>query len=504
MLLKKLDDYELALLEVLEHPLFCSQFLRNEFDPTWEHTEYQQDILSDCNSYISFRAARSSGKSETLLDKVIYFGINDFFTTQVISIVTPNRVHLTPLWRKIVQWLNMHPFIRHYSYRINSQIYDIQFANGVTIDCRIAGVAGTGSTVIGLHTPVLFVDEAGFLNWITWTELLPTINSWEEGFQVYVCGTPSGEREDNVLYFTDQISSQYNKYRITALQNPRYTEDNYKRDIEQYGGEDSDDFKRLVLGEHASPVVRIFSRDSIHTGMHEFFSGTISYKDLEQDPDKVRRLLSSLPTTKDKVACGIDLGFSDPTIISIFRFHDNHWINFVRITLERIEYPQQINFIDKLDTIYNFSFLAIDEGNIGIAVSQQLISNEYANKDYASKVVSIQFGHSVEVGTDLDGNEIKLNVRNAATEKLRSLIDNKKLIFYEKDSVLLSELERVESVRTSSGRTVYRVRSQGGSLAGDDHIFSSLLCFAYALYLEEDYRVAEAKVKLFGGRWSKY
>jgi len=202
----------------------------------------------------------------------------------------------------------------------------------------------------------ILTKNSGFLNWITWTELLPTINSWEDGYQVYVCGTPSGEREDNVLYFTDQVSSQYNKYRVTALENPRYTKENYQRDIEQYGGEDSDDFKRLVLGEHASPVVRIFSRDSIHTSTHEFFSGTISSRDLEEDPDKVRRLLSSLPTTKDKVAAGIDLGYSDPTIISIFRFHDNHWINFVRITLERIEYPQQINFIDKLDTIYDFLF----------------------------------------------------------------------------------------------------------------------------------------------------
>jgi hypothetical protein len=502
-LLKRLDIYELIFLEILEHPVLNPEFLRKEVEVTWEHTYYQRYVLADCGNFVSFRAGRSSGKTEALIDKVIYYAINDFFPSKIISIVTPNRIHLSPIWRRLLQWLNTHPFLRHYRQSVNSQIYDLQFANGVTLDCRIAGIQGTGSSVIGLHTAFLVVEEAGFFSWNTWTELLPCINSWEQGFQIFVCGTPSGERENNVLYFADQISSQYSKHRVSALENPRYTPEANKRDIEQYGGEDSDDYQRLVLGEHASPVIRLFSRDTICTSKYPIFTATLTSKDIEDDPTKIMRLFDALPQVIETTAVGIDLGYIDPTIISLFKLVKDSWINFGRITLEQIEYPQQLTFIDRLDTIYSFSFLAIDEGHSGLVVSQELTSEKYKHKGYDTRLIPVNFATSVELGTDLDGNTLKLAAKVLAVEKLRSLIDTKKLTFSESDEKLLSELERVEATKSPLGRIVYRVRTPGGGLRGEDHIFSSLLCFSYALYIREDFTVKQKHVRLLGGRWSK-
>jgi hypothetical protein len=502
-LLKKLDLNELVLLEILEHPVLNPEFLRKEVDPLWEHTPYQRLVLADCGNFVSFRASRAIGKTETLIDKVIYFAVNDFFPSKVMSIVTPNRIHLSPIWRRLLQWLGSHPFLQHFRHAVNSQIYDLQFANDVTLDCRIAGIQGTGSTVIGLHTSFLVVEEAGFLNWQTWVELLPTINNWELGFQVFVCGTPSGERENNVLYFTDEISTQYNRHRVSSFENPRYTEEAKQRDIEQYGGEDSDDYQRLVLGEHASPVVRLFSRETINTSKFPMFTATISNKDLEEDPTKILRLFDSLPQPSDIVACGIDLGYVDPTVISIFKLVNDVWLNFARITLEQIEYPKQLTFLDRLDTYYGFSFLAIDEGHSGLIFSQELTSGKYAHKGYDKRLIPLNFGQSVELGTDLDGNVLKAPSKNLSVEKLRSLLDTKKLAFSENDDKLLSELERVESINSPSGKAIFRVRTPGGGLRGEDHIFASLLCFSYALYIREDYSVKQKHVRLLGGRWSR-
>jgi hypothetical protein len=501
MIVEKLSESELALLEILEHPLWNPMFIRNTVDESWDHADYQEDVLSDTNSYISFRAGRAVGKSETLLDKVVYFLINDFFDTHTIAIVTPNRVHLEPLWRKLTRWLAFHPLLKHYKDSINSQVFNITTKNGVTVDCRIAGISGTGASVIGLHTPVLFVDEAGFFPWDVWVELIPTVNTWEKGFQVIVCGTPSGERENNVLYFADKISSQYTHHRVSAHDNPRYSKDDEIRNIQQYSGEDSDDYQRLVLGRHASPVTMVFAKDSIPLKSIPMYTYGLNREDIKTDPMKINRMIKNIPKA-DTTALGIDLGYTDPTIISIFKKVRNHWVNYARIELEHIEYPDQIKIINRLDEEHGYSFVAIDEGHAGVAVTQELVS-KFPHKFYEDRLISVNFSTSHVVGVDLDGNEIKSRVKSISAEKLRRLFDNSKLYLSEKDRDLLSELERVESYKGRSGKTLYRVRTISGGLKGEDHRFASLLCFAYAMYLQEDTSEEKEKpVQLFTSRWA--
>lgn len=502
MITHKLTEEELALIEILENPVWNAEFLRKEVDPDWELTWYQKQILADCNTNVCFVAARAVGKTETLIDKIVYFSINDFFPTKTIAVATPNRVHMEPIWRKLNRWLSSHPFLRLLRGSTNSQIFKIFLKNGITVDFRIAGVSNLGSSVVGLHTPVLFVDEAGFYPWPVWIELVPTVNTWEKGSQVFVCGTPSGERENNVLYFADVESDQYSNHKVIAFDNPRYDEESDKRNQEQYGGKDSDDYQRLVLGEHAAPISAIFSKVTLPTKPFEIFTATVTREMLEKDPNKIIRLLRSLPEESNEVAAGIDFGYTDPTIISLFRKKSGIWEVFARITLLHIEYPDQVSFVNKLDDFYSFVLLAVDEGHAGIYVSQELL--KISSKNYKDILVSVNFGSSLVIGVDLDDNEVKQNVRNIAVEYLRRLFDNKLLYLSSRDAKLLSELERVVSTRTPSGNTVYRVRTIGGSLRGEDHIFASMICFSYALYLRnEQSKKQEKRVKLFVSRWAK-
>jgi hypothetical protein len=403
------------------------------------------------------------------------------------------------LWRKLTRWLSFHPLLKYFRDSTNSQIFNITAKNGVTIDCRIGGISGSGATVIGLHTPVLVLDEAGFFPWDVWIELLPTINTWEKGFQIFVCGTPSGQRENNVLYFADMESEQFTKHRVSAHENPRYTDSDEKKNRENYGSPDSDDYKRLVLGLHASPVELLFAKETVPLKPGAPFTATLTNTALAKDPLKLNRLLDSLPN-KREVAAGIDLGYTDPTIISLFEKVGNHWINFGRIRLVHVEYPKQVKIINRLDNKYPFTFLAIDEGSSGLAVTQELLSN-YPHKSYEGRLYSVNFSNTHVVGLDLDDNEIKLAVKNIGVEKLKSLFENKQLFLMEKDSKLLSELERVEKYR---GRTkdLFRVRSVSGGVSSEDHRFASMICFSYAMYLREDHiPETEPKVKLYSARW---
>ena len=346
----------------------------------------------------------------------------------------------------------------------------------------------------------ILTKNCGFYPWPVWIELVPTVNAWEKGAQIFVCGTPSGERENNVLFFADQISDQFTKHRITAFDNPRYTESADKANQEQYGGKESDDYQRLVLGMHAAPISAIFSKDSIPTKPFEPFTATITRDDLENDPGKLDRLLDALPYHVG-VCAGIDFGYTDPTIISLFTLVGASWEYFGRITLLHVEYPDQVKFVNRLDDFYSFILLAIDEGHAGIYVSQELMKS--GHKDIQDRLVSINFGNSTVVGVDLDDNEVKQNTKNISVEYLRRLFDNKLLYISSRDAKVLSELERVVSTKTPSGNAVYRVRTVGGSLNGEDHIFASLLCFAYALYLRETDSNSRQRVKLFVSRWAR-
>ncbi len=502
MIIQRLTEEELALVEILEHPVWNAEFLRNLVDERWVHTDYQKLILADCNPHVSFRAGRAVGKSETLIDKLVYYALNDFFPTPTLSIATPNRVHLEPLWRKLTRWLTSHPLLKHFRESVNSQSFRIGLANGVTIDCRIAGIGDTGSSVIGLHTPVLVVDEAGFFPWNTWIELMPTVNTWERGSQVFVCGTPSGQRDKNVLYFSDMISEQFSKHRVSARDNPRYTEADEQRNIEQYGGADNDDFQRLVLGEHSSPVELLFSKDTMSTLDFNMFTANIAGKDLEEDPLRIERMFAALPKRTGQIAAGIDLGYTDPTIISLFEYTNDAWIHFARISLQHIEYPRQVKLIDRLDSLYNFTFLAIDEGHAGIAVAQVFNSEEYKHKEYPTRLIPTNFASSSSVGIDLDGEDVRINIKQLAVEKLKWLFATKKLLIATRDDRLISELERVESSRTINGKLIFRVRSYGGLTSSEDHQFASMLCFAYGIYLREDVVKEQRAQRLFTARWA--
>ena len=73
--------------------------------------------------------------------------------------------------------------------------HTIKLLTGATLICRIAGQSGDGVNVIGLHTPFLIVDEAGYYPWGTWLEAQPIINYWEEGYRVITSGVPTGLRQ---------------------------------------------------------------------------------------------------------------------------------------------------------------------------------------------------------------------------------------------------------------------------------------------------------------------
>lgn len=512
-IIPRLTDEELALIEIIRHPVWCGEFIRGFDDNNWEYSDYQKEFLCDFNSYVSICCARAVGKTVALIDKLVWLVVNLFWDESIVYTV-PSKVHLEPVFLRLTRWFRNHPLLRYYVGKtgINSQVFTIKTLNGAIIDCRIAGQTGTGVNIVGLHVPVVIGDEMALYPWGTYIELLPTLNTFEDGFQLIVSGVPTGMREKNVLYHTDQKDTQFTKHRVSAHQNPRYTEVDEERNIKQLGGKESEDYIHLILGEHGAPVYILFDRARMLIEQYEIFHGTIYGAKLKEDKTLLNRFYSSLPslpTNIDETMFGVDLGYSEPTVIHILYRPKakEYWKYLCRITLNQVPYPTQEVILDTLDTLYKPNILGIDEGNIGVSVIQHLISDkEYRTKDFKARIVPIQFRSLVPIGFSEDGEEISVRAKEFSMQLLQTWVNEHKICFSAADETVISELERTTYLKTASGELVFRtVTPRGGLRHGGDHNVSALLCATLAHYLVTEVGVPTTKkVKLYKPTWGLF
>ena len=513
MIIRKLDEEELALLEILRNPVWCGEFIRSYENPEmgWEYTDYQLEFMLDFSPYVSIIAGRAVGKTVTLIDKLAWLCLNKFWDETIVYTV-PNRVHLEPVFLRLTRWFRNHPFLKHLIGHkgVNSQSFTIKLLNNAVIDCRIAGQSGTGSNVVGLHVPVIILDESGFYNWGTFAELLPCLNTFQEGFQLIVSGVPTGMRERNVNYFADQKDPKFSKHRIPAHRNPRYSEDDEARNIKQYGGTESEDYIHLVLGEHGSPSYMLFDRNRMLIEDYSVFRGTMHGTKIKEDAGYIDRFFSSLPPLPKRsarVMFGIDLGYTDPTIIHVLYkpVEDDPWRYLLRATMYQVKYPTQESIIDRLDSIYSPWLIGIDEGSSGKAVIQHFIADpQYKHKNYNERMLPIQFRSMIPIGLDEEGEEIQVRAKQFGMQLLQSKINNHDFCFSWKDEALISELERTTYKKTTTGEFVFTtITNRGGTRHGEDHNVAALLCAALAQYLAEeaDLYLHKKRVKLYRPRW---
>jgi hypothetical protein len=379
--------------------------------------------------------------------------------------------------------------------------------NNSQLLCRIAGQSGTGVSVIGLHSPFVIVDESGYYPYGTWIELVPTVNTFTNGFRLLTSGVPTGLRERNVLYSTDAANDNYTKHRVSALDNPRFTEEDKLRAIEMYGGEDSEDYVHLILGLHGKPLYALFDRNTMNISNYPVYKleldGIAMQNNLAEYYQKLA-ILPPLPNKKDACIIGIDLGYTEPTAIVILVLDHSERIKFhARIKMKQVNYFVQERLIDWLDSKYEPLFIGIDEGSAGKAVIPKLTEHQdYLHKNYKDRIVPINFSSQIVFGTDTEGNDLKNKTKPFSVSILQDYTNNHKIIYTSTDLEMVSELERMTYTKTQSGDLVYKTLTDRGGKKGEDHFTSALLCASLAYFLKlGNYDFKPARVKLAVPHW---
>lgn len=487
-IVEKTSREDLILYELMRHPILSGEFYRNLDEPNWEenfweYSKYQREYIADFNSYVSLCCGRAVGKTEALKGRIVWVLTNNVHNGDYIVYTVPSKVHLEPVFFGLTKDFRNNDLLKHFlegNRGINASNHTIQLVNNAQLTCRIAGQSGTGANVVGLHTPEVILDEAGYYPWGTWIELQPILNTWEPGFRLFVSGVPTGLRENNVLYHVDEVDENFSHHRTSAHQNPRYSEDDEKRNIAQYGGIDSEDYTHFVLGRHGTPTFAVFDRRLMEIDNYPVYKVKFSGIDVKTYHEMISKLalLPDIPVENpDLVIIGADLGYTDPTAIVVLYEKKGKIKEHARIVLQKVEYPMQIKLLDYLDTKFNYPEIwGIDAGSSGKAVTQTLISNdEYLHKNYKKRLYPVEFGSWLSLGETEDGEEIKMKLKPYSVTLLQEYTNSHKLVYSSTDMDLITEMERMTYTKNQNGDISYRTLTPGGGKRGADHNVAALL-----------------------------
>jgi hypothetical protein len=507
---------DMALYEICRNPVIFAEFIEN-FDkksneePFKLHS-YQKEMLSDFNSYVSIVAGRAAGKTRTLVSLIYWLLVYNVFPADYIVYLIPNKVHLEPVWSGLIRSFRTNTFLKHFispNAGINSSDFKITLLNQAVLMARIAGQTGTGVSVIGLHTPMFFVDESGYEPWGSWIELQPSLNTFTPGFKLMVAGVPDGRRDHSVCFVCDQEDSNYSKFRIPSDRNPLLTSTDRQHALEQYGGEDSDDFIHLWKAQHGRPVFALFDRSQMEVQSYPVYNLLLSGQNMGSNLNEYISRISTLPGLNNKSSkciMGIDLGYTEPTAIWILHTDEYGRIKFHgKIRMEKVSYPIQERIIDMLDSKFEPTIIGIDKGagGQGISLIQHLTDDkEYLHKNYSKKITPVDFSSNISMGYDSNGEELKSKTKPFATTVLQDYSNNHKIIFSSTDLEMVTELERMTYTKNPSGEIIYRTLTPKGGKKGEDHFTSALLCATLAYYMANDYFLSKPeKKKLFAPMW---
>lgn len=513
MIEEKWTDEDRILYEVIRHPSLCGEFLKNldleSYEDPWEYTYYQHEFMCDFSHYISLCCARAVGKTESIVGIIEWTLVNKIFPGDYIVYNVPNKAHLDPVWDNLTRSFRVNSLLKQYidSRRgINSSEHSIKLFNNTSLLCRIAGTTGTGVNVVGLHSPFEVIDENGLYPWGTWIELQPTQNVWQDGFRLITAGVPTGLRERNVCFYADELDSKYSHHRISAHQNPRYTEEREHDNVEQYGGIDSEDYIHHVLGRHGTPTFAIFDRNLMKFEEYPVFKLTLNGLKIADDSEYYNKLatLPAIGVKFDYTLVGIDLGYTEPTAIHIMYAKNGKLYYHARVELTKVPYPVQKRLIDFLDDKFNrFDIIGVDSGGPGKPVVQDLLDADvFIHKDYKKRLVPVDFASWIVLGINADGDEIRTKMKPFSVSVAQEYTNSHKLIYSTTDLEFVAELERTTYSKTPSGEIVYRTLTPRGGSRGDDHHTAALLCAMVGQYIMKDAINNKPKAKrLFTPKW---
>lgn len=424
---------------------WCGAFLKDPDDPEkpWTYWDYQLES-ADYEGNTLHECGAEVGKTREILGKLMHKAFTVPYGSALVC--GPMDAHVKEIIRAL-EWQLGHNEILAECLKTHQKApyHFMEFTNGFTIDYRPTGSYGV--SLRGVHAKTLAVmDEAVKAK-------NPEIfeEFWGRGkpscaFKLY--STPDGDRSSIFFRLCQKAEGKLKKeeedvhtkalkfkkfhWGKPLMPAPFWTPERREFYREQFGGEDSPQYQRVVLGNWGDPENSVFpwfqfkkllkhipqyrllkilvdesqGTVSLRGTCYQLRGGSTEAEEVVLDDramdkgsfdigSEIRAFFSNIPGLKFGAA---DLGFSqDPTELYVKLVIGKTHRLVARVQLKGVSYDLQTEAIDALDDVFDAGETkmgwGVDFGNAGSAVVHNLHGLEkYLHKDYEGRLTGYQFG----------------------------------------------------------------------------------------------------------------
>ena len=433
--------------------------------------DFQYKWWRDESGLVIDQCGRAIGKTASIITRGWVFAIQHPGAEMVVT--APEAVHLAPLTSRIEDRIKETRLTRELlpggvGKGFKHRPFQVDFKNGSKILGRIPQRDGKG--VKGLHPLRLEMDEAQDFPTQGWIELVETLRHGEEGAQWRAHGVSRGVHDE--FYKRSQPGSKWSVHRVTGMHRPTWSDREREEKIGEYGGRDSPDYKRNILGLHGDATNPLFVLhrlmacvDDDHGSEYNqdtYYAPRISDEMLIGDIP-IGHHVDFPPSHKQwsEFWVGMDVGLtSHPSEILVFGEERNKKAAetalrlLTRMNLQRISAADQRRIVQMIFDFYNPRRFTMDRGGLGLPVYQDLHEEMPLQRNrivgYTADEKLVIGWDEYEHGDDPKDFEIKARSKEFGYDKLREYVDSKRLIL-PWDQELLGEWQ---------GSTWYRERSE--------------------------------------------
>ena len=456
---EKLTEKEAWLAFILSDPGLSAEFFWVDEDgEPFRLWDYQWGLFDSEHRKEIVISARKVAKTETITARAMSFPFRE--PKKTLFITAAQHVHLETLLTRLDLRIENSWIHRMFTTSKTTKPYKRVFFNGTTVFGRVPQKTGVG--VKSLHAQEVYADEYQDFTDKAKKELAEVFQAKGRRF---LCGVPDIGADAHIKRL---LESGYRVVRIARMFRPDWGPDLKKEKVEEYGSEESFDYRRNLYGETVEEVNALFPRKDLFNILNSNRDDVqnVMYQSVESKYETGFLLRDSIYRDDqgyyDAFYFGIDVGWSvSPTAIVIFGEKDGKFHIVKVLKLYRYPHPELRAVITQLVNEFVPQFIAIDATAGGVGFYQELAR-------YHSNVIGIDFRKMEDVG------DRKVYVNDLSIEILSDLIMKRNLILpYDID--LINEWSSAAANRTRDGRLVY---SKGLHTLDAARVFSAGLFYS--------------------------
>jgi hypothetical protein len=366
--------------------------------------------------------------------------------------------------------------------------FGVEYADGTQIVGRIPNRDGKG--VKGQHQRDLLVDEGQDYPDPGYTELQETVMK-DDDFTYQIYGVHRGARGGE--FSRRAAGGVFNTHSITAMQRPTWSKEEKEAAIDIYGGVNSPDYRRNILGEPGAASSPIFviarlmacvdQNPESYYNTSQYVEQTLRWEDFAELGVTLEQIID-LPydLKSDRIIAGVDLGLTNsPTVCSIFAEIDykakgehakrKRLALIRRITLERFKSKEIRQLCYQVwKWRQDILGIGIDITGLGFPMFQEMESDESYPEEFKQAVRGWKFNEKIEYDveqrkieeTDMynyalpeESEVVKLTVIEATTNYLREWVDSGELLLPMDrevvEDLLAENIQRINDVSRLTG-----------------------------------------------------